>query len=716
MADAHALVGAPVDGAVRRGPPARAPAPARRHVLAEGLRPADEALPRRLPLLHVRPAAAARRARLPDARTRCSRSRAPARRRAATRRSSRSATSPSCATAPPATSSPRSAARRRSSTSRRCAGLVLEETGLLPHLNPGVMSREDVRALREVSASQGLMLETTAERLSERGGPHFGSPDKLPAARLATIEAAGLSARAVHDRDPDRDRRDPGRADRRAARDPRARRAARPRPGGDRPELPRQAGHAHGRPPGAAARRAAVDGRGGPRRARPGVHVQCPPNLSLRRLPAPARRRDRRLGRRLAGDDRPRQPGGAVARDRAAARARPRSAGSCSRRASRSTPSTSPTLERWCAPAVAHRRAQSEPTPSASRGETRWAAGVETPVASGAERRRPVLDHGGRATRSRGLGRRSSTRTSATALLSARGPRRAAPCSPPPTGCARETCGDTVSYVVTRNVNYTNVCYFRCGFCAFSKGRLAASLRGPAVPRAARRDRPPRPGGLGSRRGRDLPPGRDPSRPSRARLPRDLPRREGRRARPARPRVLGARGLAGRGDARAAARRVPAAAPRRGPRLAARAPPRRSSTTRCARVLCPDKVTTAQWLEVHETAHRAGLRSTATIMFGHVDAPRHWARHLLARARPAAAHRRLHRARAAPVRAHGGADLPQGPRAPGPDLPRGAARPRRRRLALHPWITNVQASWVKLGVDGAQARAARRASTTSAGR
>src|SRR3954471_20285365 len=76
----------------------------------------------------------------------------------------------------------------------RCAGLVLAETGLLPHVNPGVMTREDVRALREVSASQGLMLETTSTRLSERGGPHFGSPDKLPAARLATIEAAGLEA------------------------------------------------------------------------------------------------------------------------------------------------------------------------------------------------------------------------------------------------------------------------------------------------------------------------------------------------------------------------------------------------------------------------------------------------------------------------------------------------------------------------------------------
>ena len=73
----------------------------------------------------------------------------------------------------------------------RAAGAVLEETGLLPHLNPGVLTVDDLRALRPVSASMGIMLETTSERLSQRGGAHFGSPDKLPAARLATLEAAG---------------------------------------------------------------------------------------------------------------------------------------------------------------------------------------------------------------------------------------------------------------------------------------------------------------------------------------------------------------------------------------------------------------------------------------------------------------------------------------------------------------------------------------------
>ena len=73
----------------------------------------------------------------------------------------------------------------------RAARAVLDETGLLPHLNPGVLTRDDARALRPLAASMGAMLETTSERLSQRGGPHFGSPDKLPAARLATLDAAG---------------------------------------------------------------------------------------------------------------------------------------------------------------------------------------------------------------------------------------------------------------------------------------------------------------------------------------------------------------------------------------------------------------------------------------------------------------------------------------------------------------------------------------------
>ncbi|WP_347059893.1 bifunctional FO biosynthesis protein CofGH [Blastococcus sp. HT6-30] len=78
---------------------------------------------------------------------------------------------------------------------RAMAIRVLEETGLLPHLNPGVLSWEEIQRLKPVSASMGMMLETTATRLwSQPGGPHFGSPDKEPAVRLRVLEDAGRCA------------------------------------------------------------------------------------------------------------------------------------------------------------------------------------------------------------------------------------------------------------------------------------------------------------------------------------------------------------------------------------------------------------------------------------------------------------------------------------------------------------------------------------------
>ena len=78
---------------------------------------------------------------------------------------------------------------------RAMAILVLEETGLLPHLNPGVLTWQDFQRLKPVAPSMGMMLETTAERLyTEKGGPHFGSPDKDPKVRLRVLEEAGRSA------------------------------------------------------------------------------------------------------------------------------------------------------------------------------------------------------------------------------------------------------------------------------------------------------------------------------------------------------------------------------------------------------------------------------------------------------------------------------------------------------------------------------------------
>ncbi|MDP9329280.1 MAG: bifunctional FO biosynthesis protein CofGH [Actinomycetota bacterium] len=77
---------------------------------------------------------------------------------------------------------------------RAVAIRVIEETGLLPHLNPGVMSYEELARLKPAAASMGIMLETSSDRLSQKGGPHFGSPDKEPKVRIRTIEDAGRLA------------------------------------------------------------------------------------------------------------------------------------------------------------------------------------------------------------------------------------------------------------------------------------------------------------------------------------------------------------------------------------------------------------------------------------------------------------------------------------------------------------------------------------------
>jgi FO synthase len=117
-------------------------------------------------------------------------------------------------------------------------------------------------------------------------------------------------------------------------------------------------------------------------------------------------------------------------------------------------------------------------------------------------------------------------------------------------------------------------------------------------------------------------------------------------------------------------------------------------------ILCPDKINTAQWLDVMRTAHGLGFRSTATIMFGHVDRYEHWARHLI-------------RLRDLQIETKGFTEfvpLPfvhmeapiylKGRSRPGPTFREAILMHAVARLALHPHITNIQASWVKLGPEG----------------
>jgi FO synthase len=123
--------------------------------------------------------------------------------------------------------------------------------------------------------------------------------------------------------------------------------------------------------------------------------------------------------------------------------------------------------------------------------------------------------------------------------------------------------------------------------------------------------------------------------------------------------------------------------------------------------LCPDKLNTAEWVEVMHAAHTVGLRSTSTIMYGHIERPLHWARHLL-RIRNIQ-ERNVQQQKAgftefvplpfvhmeAPMFHKGGARR-------GPTYREAILMHAVARLALHPLITNIQASWVKLGAEGAR--------------
>ena len=604
----------------------------------------------------------------------------------------------------------------------RMCELVLAETGLLPHANPGVMTREELVALRGVSASQGIMLETISERLSERGGPHFGSPDKLPAARLATIEAAGelaipftsgiligigetraerlealFAIRSLHERY--------GHVQEVIVQNFRA------KPG------TKMAGHPE--PPlddllwTAAAARIVLG---------PEMNIQAPPNLSYERFPEllDAGINDWGGVSPVTVDHvNPEAPWPEVERLREATHSR----GLELVARLPIYPEYVREVSRWAEPSVATGILHRADASGLAR-ENDWTAGASetapralTP--GGPPYAAPPLSslalNGARV----GNGTVSKLSLSVaealarvrdgveldvddvTALFEARGDDFRA-VTAAADDLRREVCGDTVSYVVTRNINYTNVCYFRCGFCAFSKGKLAANLRGApyVVPleEILRRcheawDR----GAVEVCLQGGIHPGFDGDYYIRIceAIKRELPDLH--------VHAFSAlevwQGAATLGlDLAPYLTRLKEVGLASLPGTAAEI-----LDDEVRRTLCPDKVNTAQWLHVHDQAHKVGLRSTTTIMFGSVEGPRSWARHLL--------HLRDQQKRTggftefvplpfvhmeAPIYLKGHAR-------PGPTFREAILMHAVGRLALHPHITNIQASWVKLGIAGGQA-------------
>jgi FO synthase len=264
----------------------------------------------------------------------------------------------------------------------------------------------------------------------------------------------------------------------------------------------------------------------------------------------------------------------------------------------------------------------------------------------------------------------------------------------------REVNGDVVTYVVTRNVQYTNVCYFRCGFCAFSKGKLAANLRG--APYLVPHDEIVRRAEEAWERGATeicLQGGIHPA------FDGDYYVSVVRAIKDAVPGLHVHAFSALEVWQGAATLGVPLRdylARLRDEGLASLPGTAAEVLDDEVRaVICPDKITTAQWLEVHETAHELGLRSNNTIMFGHVDGPVSWARHLIAVRELARRTGGLTEFVPLPF-VHMEAPLYLKGRArPGPTWGETLLMHAVGRLALHPWIENVQVSWVKAGPQGA---------------
>ncbi|MEU1330140.1 bifunctional FO biosynthesis protein CofGH [Streptomyces sp. NPDC005865] len=616
---------------------------------------------------------------------------------------------------------------------------ILEETGLLPHLNPGVMSWTDFQRLKPVAPSMGMMLETTATRLwSEPGQPHYGSPDKEPAVRLRVLEDAGRSSvpftsgLLIGIGETYEERADALFALRRVARSyhgiqeliiqnfrAKPDTAMRGMPDAEIDDLVATiavARHIMG----------------------PAGNIQAPPNLI-------AGEYERLIG---AGIDdwggvspvtidhvNPEKPWPRL--DELAERSA--AAGFTLAERLCVYPEFVTRGEPWLDPRLLpHVRALADPETGLARpGATveghPWQEPDEGYVAaSGRTDLHRTIDTEGRTGDRRddfdevygdweALREQAApgmvpsridgdvrsalkqaaddptklTDDEALALLHADGPALDALCSV--ADDIRKTVnGDDVTYIVTRNINFTNVCYTGCRFCAFAQRRTDADAYTLSLDQVA--DRAAQAWDVGAvevcMQGGIHP---------------DLP------------------GTAYFDIARAVKERVPDmhvhafspmevvnGATRTGLSIrewlsAAKEAGLGSIPGTAAEILDDEvrwiltkgKLPTATWIEVIKTAHELGIRSSSTMMYGHVDQPRHWLGHF--------------RTLAAIQQETGGftefVTLPfihtnapvylAGIARPGPTTRDNRAVTAMARVLLHPHIPNIQTSWVKLGQEGA---------------
>ncbi|GGQ38525.1 FO synthase [Streptomyces ruber] len=615
---------------------------------------------------------------------------------------------------------------------------ILEETGLLPHLNPGVMSWTDFQRLKPVAPSMGMMLETTATRLwSKPGGPHYGSPDKEPAVRLRVLEDAGRSSvpftsgLLIGIGETYEERAEGLFALRRVSRayhgiqeliiqNFRAKpdTAMRGMPDAELDELVATVAVAR-----------LIMG--------PSACLQAPPNLvdgEYERLIAAGIDDWGGVSPLTIDHVNPERPWPQIEQlaERSAA------AGFELRERLCVYPEFVTRGEPWLDPRLLpHVRALADPEtglalPDAEVVGRPWQEPDEVFRPSGRTDLHTTIDTEGRTSDRRddfdvvygdwealreaaapgmaperidtdvrealAVAADDPTRLTdeqALALLHADGPALDAVCRIAD-DVRKSVVGDDVTYIVTRNINFTNVCYTGCRFCAFAQRRTDADAYTLSLEQVA--DRAQQAWDVGAvevcMQGGIHP---------------DLP------------------GTAYFDIARAVKERVPGmhvhafspmevvnGATRTGMSIrewltAAKEAGLDSIPGTAAEILDDEvrwvltkgKLPTATWIEVVTTAHELGIRSSSTMMYGHVDQPRHWLGHL--------------RTLASVQQRTGGftefVTLPfihtnapvylAGISRPGPTTRDNRAVTAMARLLLHPHIPNIQTSWVKLGTEGA---------------